>query len=274
MCDSLSSIGKPVDDSMKIFGFLNGLGREYDPITTVIQSSLSRVPALTFNDVISYVQNYDTKLQTYKENTAENPHMAFNTQRSESTPPQYAPSQRGRGHSSYYRGRGRFSSRGQGFSQHQTECRSPGDRPVCQICGRVGHTAMRCYNHFDNNYNTEAFSSLRVSDDTGKEWYPDSGASNHVTSFASGLQQVSHYEGSDAIMVCDGAYLPNTHIGSTTISTSKGKLPLNEVLVFPTMKKSLMFVSKLSDDYPCGVYLDSNKVYVIDLRTQKVVSKN
>ena len=42
MCDSLSSIGKPVDESMKIFGYLNGLGREYDPITTVIQSSLTK----------------------------------------------------------------------------------------------------------------------------------------------------------------------------------------------------------------------------------------
>ena len=28
ICDALSSIGKPIDDSMKIFGFLNGLGRE------------------------------------------------------------------------------------------------------------------------------------------------------------------------------------------------------------------------------------------------------
>lgn len=44
ICDALSSIGKPVDESMKIFGFLNGLNREYDPITTVIQSSLSKFP--------------------------------------------------------------------------------------------------------------------------------------------------------------------------------------------------------------------------------------
>ena len=132
---------------------------------------------------------------------------------------------------------------------------------------------MKCYNRFDNNYNTEAFSALRVSDETGREWYPDSGATNHVTSSASGLQQISPYEGADTIMVGDGAYLPITHIGSTNITTSKGTLPLNEVLVCPKMKKSLMSVSKLCDDYPCGVYFDSNKVCVIDLRTQKVVSK-
>lgn len=151
ICDSLSSIGKPVDESMKIFGFLNGLGREYDPITTVIQSSLSKLPAPTFNDVISDVQNYDTKLQSYEENTSANPHVAFNTQRSESAPPQYAPSHRGRGRYNNYRGRGGYSSRGRGFSQHQTQSRPPGDRPTCQICGRVGHTAVKCYNRFNNN---------------------------------------------------------------------------------------------------------------------------
>lgn len=38
ICDKLSSIGKPVDESMKIFSFINGIGREYDPIITVIQA--------------------------------------------------------------------------------------------------------------------------------------------------------------------------------------------------------------------------------------------
>lgn len=52
VCDSLSSIGKLVDEHLKIFTFLNGLGRKYDPITTVLQSSMSRSPAPTFNDVV------------------------------------------------------------------------------------------------------------------------------------------------------------------------------------------------------------------------------
>ena len=60
--DALSSIGKPVDESLKIFGFLNGLGREYDPITTIIQSSLSKTPQPTFNDVISDIQSFDSRL--------------------------------------------------------------------------------------------------------------------------------------------------------------------------------------------------------------------
>lgn len=42
ICDQLSSIGKPIDKSMNICVFLNGLGRDYDPISPVIQSSMSR----------------------------------------------------------------------------------------------------------------------------------------------------------------------------------------------------------------------------------------
>lgn len=39
------------------------------------------------------------------------------------------------------------------------------------------------------------------------------------------------------------------------------------------MQKSLLSVSKLCEDYPCGVYFDDNVVYVIDLDTQKMVTK-
>ena len=79
ICDALSSIGKPIDESMKIFGFLNGLGREYDPITTVIQRSLSKLSPPTFKDVISEVEAFDTKLQSYEDPATVNPHVAFNT---------------------------------------------------------------------------------------------------------------------------------------------------------------------------------------------------
>lgn len=278
ICDALSAIGKPVDESMKIFGFLNGLSREYDPITTVIQSSLSKFPPPSFTDVVSEVQRFDAKLQSYEQDTAATPHLAYNTQRNtqgdgaRQNAPTYNPAQRGRGRSGYYRGRGGYNSRGRGFSQHQTSSNG-GERPTCQICGRFGHTALKCHNRFDNNYQpAAAFSSLRLVDETGREWYPDSGATDHVTASTEQLQNVHPYEGKDAIMVGDGAYLPITHVGSTTLASPTGNLPLHDVLVVPTMQKSLLSVSKLCDDLSCGVYFDSNAVYVIDPKNQRVVT--
>ncbi|XP_010484950.1 PREDICTED: uncharacterized protein LOC104763247 [Camelina sativa] len=277
ICDSLSSIGKPVDESMKIFGFLNGLGREYDPIATVIQSSLSKLSPPT-NDVVSEVQGFDSKLQSYDDASSVTPHLAFMTDKTNPCAPQFQPSQRGRGgRFGQNRGRGGYTTRGRGFSQHQSVSPSQGQRPICQICGRIGHTAIKCYNRFENNYQTEvptqAFASLQVSDDSGREWHPDSAATAHITSSTSGLQEVKAYDGTDAVMVGDGAYLPITHVGSTTISSAKGTIPLHEVLVCPDIKKDLLSVGKLCDDYPCGVFFDSNSVYIIDLTTQKVVSK-
>ena len=148
---------------------------------------------------------------------------------------------------------------------------------MCQICGRIGHTALKCWNRFDNNYQSpdsaQAFSSLRISDESGKEWHPDSAATAHVTSSTNNLQSATPYAGNDTVLVGDGAFLPITHVGSTTISSGTGTIPLNEVLVCLDIQKFLLSVSKLCDDYPCGVYFDANKVYIIDLNTQKVVSK-
>ena len=213
-------------------------------------------------------------MQSYEETTSVTPHLAFNTERSTSGAPQYNPNQKGQGRSGQNKGRGGYSSRGRGFSQHQSSPQASGPRSVCQICGRTGHTTLKCYNRFDNNYQAEvqAFSALRVSDENRKEWNPDSAATAHVTASPNALQSATDYDRDDAVLVGDGTYLPITHVGSTTINSSKGKIPLKEVLVCPNIQKSLLSVSKLCDDYPCGVYFDANKVCIIDLQTQKVVT--
>lgn len=200
--------------------------------------------------------------------------MAFSTQQgAPHGAPTYNPNYRGgRGRNNNYRGRGDYSSRGRGFAQHQTAPSNQGDRPTCQICGRPGHTAIKCYNRFNNNYQSpQAYSSLR-GDDKNKNWIYDSGATAHVTPSATNLQYAHPYEGTDAVMIGDGAYLPITHVGST-ISSPAGIIQLNEVLVCPDIQKSLLSVSKLCDDMSCGVFFDATNVYVIDLHKAKVVTK-
>lgn len=121
ICDQLSSIGKPVDDSMKICSFINGLGREYDAIITVIQSPMSRLPTPTFQDIVFEIQGFDARLQTY-ETPSVTPTMAFPTQPEQQhqiyqTSGSY---NRGRGSNSRFgsnRGHGGYSLRGRGFYQ-------------------------------------------------------------------------------------------------------------------------------------------------------------
>lgn len=246
LCDQLSSIGKPVEDSMKIFTFLNGLTRDYDPISTVIQSSMSRYPPPTFNDVVSEVTGYHTRLQSYESPADVTPFTAFQTQRSNNN----NGGQRGRG--GYpgrfgNRGRGGYSTRGRGFSQQVNSSRwdqsqsRDNNRPVCQICGRIGHSALKCWNRFDNAYQSDdipkALAAFQVADPTGREWHPDSGSTAHITANTSNLQSAAPYHGPETVLVGNGNQLPITHVGSTVINTPQGSIPLLDVLVCPTIQK-------------------------------------
>jgi hypothetical protein len=61
--------------------------------------------------------------------------------------------------------------------------------PVCQICGKIGHSVIDCFHHFDYSYQgrfppqdlatmvAEANATL-----DHQVWYMDSGANTHITS--------------------------------------------------------------------------------------------
>lgn len=69
------------------------------------------------------------------------------------------------------------------------------------------------------------------------------------------------------------SFLATKKLVAIQLISCSGTLPLHEILVCLSIKKSLLSVSKLCDDYPCAFYFDANKVCMIDLWTQKVVSK-
>ncbi|KAJ0037829.1 hypothetical protein Pint_22199 [Pistacia integerrima] len=58
---------------------------------------------------------------------------------------------------------------------------------ILKICGKSNHDALRCWNRFDNSYQHEsmpaALAAVQISDPLGTEWFPDTGATSHVTDF-------------------------------------------------------------------------------------------
>lgn len=177
------------------------------------------------------IQGFDSRLQSY-DNTTVSPHLAFQTHHNGSQEALQTSRYNNRGRGYYnnrfasQRGRGGFSSRGRGFHQQTTASGTSNSRPTCQICGRAGHTALKCWNRFDNNFQPNdvppALAALQVSGVSGSEWYPDSGATAHIASNPSILQNPTQYQGLESIMVADGNYLPITHIGSTNLPVSTG----------------------------------------------------
>ena len=153
ICDQLASVGNPVPEKMKIFSALNGLGREYEPIKTTIENSVDSTPTLSLDEVASKLRGYDDRLQSYVTETSISPHVAFNVTHSEND---YFRNNRGRGRSNSNCGRSSFSTRGRGFHQQISSGSQSGNSSlVCQICGKAGHHALKCWHRFDNSYQHE-----------------------------------------------------------------------------------------------------------------------
>lgn len=130
-----------------------------------------------------------------------------------------------------FKGRGgrNFNNRGgftpnptaQQFSQYNSPSFQSSSRPTCQICYKMGHTAIDCYHRMDFAFQGKhpppklaamAFSSNAS---TSNCWVSDTGATDHSTPDLANLQQPRDYYGNDGVTVGNGQNLPITHIGHT-----------------------------------------------------------
>ena len=79
-------------------------------------------------------------------------------------------------------------------------------------------------------------------------WYPDSGATDHLTADLNNLQVHSDYTGNDRVHIGDGTGLIINNIGHSSISTSKRNLHFKDVLHVPAITKNLLSVRKFTQD--------------------------
>lgn len=102
---------------MKIFGVLHGFGKEYEVISTVIESSMNNFSSHLYEFVVSQLTEFDDKLQSYATPSEVIPHLAFTVEQSYVT--NY--SKRGRGNRRFMTNVGRgscsFSTGGRDFHQ-------------------------------------------------------------------------------------------------------------------------------------------------------------
>ncbi|XP_038708535.1 uncharacterized protein LOC120003586 [Tripterygium wilfordii] len=89
----------------------------------------------------------------------------------------------------FSRGSGRYqphSFRPTGAPQAYTGILGPSPSPdVCQICDIPGHRADQCYHRYNTactpNDLPRSFAAMSVGETNDSSWYPDSGASTHMT---------------------------------------------------------------------------------------------
>lgn len=99
-------------------------------------------------------------------------------------------------------------------------------KSICQICKKLNHTAVQCWHRFNQTYQSKRFlrllAAMTLHDNQDADWFPDTGASAHMTSNPGMLHSPFQYSGSDKIMVGNGDTLNITHVGSTFIGVGSG----------------------------------------------------
>lgn len=210
LVDSLAAVGSPLDVEDHIEAIFDGLSEEYDPFIT---SVTSRIDPYTVQEIESLLMAQEERLEKHKKLDLGG--MQANVaQRKGTGDGNDGNSGFGRGSFNPHgsrggrRGRGRF---GRGGRWNQ-------GRPQCQVCGKMGHLAWNCYQRFNQDYpnpfpsqnavnpppsaafhnpsqqRSQMQAYLSQQDTSSAQtylatpstvydpiWYPDSGASNHIT---------------------------------------------------------------------------------------------
>jgi histone deacetylase 1/2 len=97
------------------------------------------------------------------------------------------------------------------------------DRPTCQLCGKEGHTVVKCYKRFDTSFtgvqDPKSASSATTSYGIDTNWYIDSGATDNITGDLEKHTVRDEYSGNDQIHTASGAGMKIQQIGQSIVHT-------------------------------------------------------
>jgi histone deacetylase 1/2 len=149
------------------------------------------------------------------------------------------------------------------------------DRPTCQLCGKEGHTVVKCYKRFDTSFtgvqDPKSASSATTSYGIDTNWYIDSGATDNITGDLEKLTVRDEYSGNDQIHTTSGASMKIQQIGQSIVHTPNRKLLLNNVLYTPAANKNLISVHRFTADNNAILEFHPDFFLVKDQATRKVL---
>jgi hypothetical protein len=224
-------------DDEVIAYLLAGLLAEYDPFVT---SLTTRTEPASLDDVYAHLLVFEARQLQHITDMQLNIGSSAN----------YA-GRGGRGNHGRSRG-GRGRSRGRGGAPRSSDRSNStsSSQPICQICGKTGHTAVRCWHRNDESYNEDPPSAVVASTSytVDTNWYNDTGATDHITSDLDRLTVRERYNGGEQVQVGNGAGLQILHIGHSSIESNDRALALRDVLHVPNITKNLLSVHKFTRD--------------------------
>ncbi|KAF7836228.1 Retrovirus-related Pol polyprotein from transposon TNT 1-94 [Senna tora] len=217
LVDSLAAVGNPIAESDQIHVILNGLEIRVDNSMSSTTETLSvNVASTDLKDKSSGNSGQSSQQNNFSNNGYRG--------------------RGGRNNNNGYRGRGGRNNNGYrggyngGYQGYQPQ---QGSRP----------TVAQNYSQ-SNNYRPPMMQAHIAVPETlyDPAWYPDSGATNHVTADAQNLMNSADYSGQEQLHVGNGAGLNIEHIGHSSLKSpfnSSITLHLNNLLHVPNITKNL-----------------------------------
>jgi len=140
------------------------------------------------------------------------------------------------------------------------------------VCGKSGHTAIKCWHRFDETYQEEKIAgSATTSYGVDTNWYVDLGSTDHITGELDKLSMCERYNGQDQVHVANGSGMMIRHVGQSVISTPDRNLHLNNILHVPSANKNLISVHRLATDNQAFLEFHPDFFVIKDQATKKVI---
>ncbi|XP_021318431.1 uncharacterized protein LOC110436245 [Sorghum bicolor] len=243
--DEMIAAGRNLDDEELVEYILTGLGEDY---TSLVTALTARVEKILVGELYSQLLNFENRMDlTYggsagSANAVNRGRGGFSrgggrtqgSQGGQQGRGRGGSSSRGRGNSNFPRGGGRGS-----YNRSRTSPSEEDDRPLCQVCFKLGHTADRCWHRYDEDYVPDpkhvAAATKSYSVDTN--WYADTVATDHITSDLDKLAFRNKYHGGDQIHTANSTGMNISHVGHATFHTPYRDIHLNNVLHVPQSQK-------------------------------------
>jgi hypothetical protein len=121
---------------------------------------------------------------------------------------------------------------------------------VCQICDKEGHAARDCWwRHEDDDDDSREDKEAQIASySIDTNWYPDTGATHHITGELHNLTVCDKYKGHDKVNTANGQGMSISHVGHSTIHNQVQNFHLRNILHVPTASKNLLSVRRFTLD--------------------------
>jgi histone deacetylase 1/2 len=235
--NSLTAVGDVVSESEQVDSILKGLPKDFNSFVMMIYS---RFDSPTLEDVEALLLLQEAQFEKFKQELA-NPSVSANVAHTQAPPSDsnYESSESNEVGTEHYnavasRGRGR-GGKGRGGKGRGKGSASNQGKVTCQICGKPNHDVIGCWYRFDpqamrsnaRGHNTgppprpphfnpymrpsahlamsQHYSPMFDTASTSSgAWYPDSGASHHLTYNPNNLSYSVPYNGQDQVLMGNG----------------------------------------------------------------------